>query len=107
MNALVAVAIAAMPAIGGAATVTEAIDSSLAAAADECCGHGGMPCDQRRHDKDGCASIAACAVKCFNYVGVSSCAAPFAPAGTVPLEICATPALVSHTDPPPFPPPRA
>lgn len=106
VTAIVAIAIAVLPAVGGAMAVAKAVESSLTAAADECCEHHGMPCDQSRHAMDDCGSAAACAAKCFNFVGISACEVSFVTVGAVPVAISAMPAFEPHTDPPPFPPPR-
>jgi hypothetical protein len=113
LSILLAFAIAVLPALGGAVSVVKAVESATvtaAVAADECCDHQDIPGDSHQHHgigMDDCASLAACAAKCFVYAGVAPVeAAPFVTVA-IALTISPSPAFVSHSDPPPFPPPRA
>lgn len=103
---IVAFAVAVLPAVGGAVRVAKAMEAASMASAEQCCEHGAQPCEQDRHATDDCASIAVCAVKCFNFAGLAACDVSYVPAGAVAVTIPAAPIFVSHTDPPPFPPPR-
>ena len=114
---IVALAVAVLPFVGGAMRVAKAMEGpampAAMAAADQPCehaahsrDHAAQPCDQDRHDADDCGSTAACAAKCFNFAGLTPCDISYAPAGTMPVATSAPAAFVSHTDPPPFPPPR-
>jgi hypothetical protein len=114
LSVLLAIAVAVLPALGGAVSVVKAVESAAAAVmvADECCEHQGIPCDSppqhhHRGAMDDCASLAACAAKCFGYAGVAPVEVAWFDVVAVVLTVSPSPAFVSHTDPPPFPPPRA
>jgi hypothetical protein len=111
LSMLMAIAIAVLPAIGGAVSVVKAVESATTAmaASDDCCEQGGMPGDPKDHHgaMDDCASLAACAAKCFNYAGVSAGEVTYVEIAVATLTVAPSPALVSFTDPPPFPPPRS
>jgi hypothetical protein len=113
LSILLAIAIAVLPALGGAVSVVKAVESATAAmmVADECCEHQGIPCDsQQQHHggaMDDCASLAACAAKCFGYAGVAPVEVAQFDVVAVALTVSPSPAFVSHSEPPPFPPPRS
>jgi hypothetical protein len=112
LSILLAIAIAVLPALGGAVSVVKAVESAAAAmmVEDECCEHQGTCDPQQQHHRgamDDCASLAACAAKCFAYAGVAPADVAQFDVVAVALTISPSPAFVSHRDPPPFPPPRA
>ena len=108
LTMILAFSVAILPAVGGAVTVAKAVESSFAVSAQDCCEHHGTPCDQGQGHgtMDDCASTAACATHCFNFAGASAWDVPYAPVETGLVTSFAGPAVVSHSDPPPFPPPR-
>lgn len=105
---ILALAVAVLPAVGGAVSVAKAVESSVSASAEDCCEHHGMPCDQGHSHgaMDDCASMAACAAHCFNFTGVSAAGVFYAPVEAALVTSFTSPAVASHSDPPPFPPPR-
>jgi hypothetical protein len=111
LSILLATAIAVLPALGGAVSIVKAVESAAVAmmVADECCEHQGIPCDSQQHHRgamDDCASLAACVAKCFAYAGVAPVEVAQFDVVAVVLTMLPSPAFVSHSDPPPFPPPR-
>jgi hypothetical protein len=113
LSVLLAFAIALLPALGGAGSVVKVVESATAAmmVANECCEHHGTPCEsQEQHHRgamDDCVSLAACAAKCFGYAAVAPVDVGQFDVVAVVLTISPSPAFVSHSDPPPFPPPRS
>ena len=97
--AVLAVAVALLPTLGG----TAAAVAMAAASTVDCC-HDGAPCDDGPAVDD-CASMSVCAVKCFSFVGVFDGAALRAPVASA-VTILAVAAAVSQAIPPPLRPPR-
>lgn len=97
--AVVAIAVALLPTIGGMAAAA----SMQAASTSDCC-HDHGACDDGAAVGD-CASLAVCAVKCFNFVGMTDAGAPLSFAAKA-VAIPAAPTAVSQAIPPPLRPPR-
>jgi hypothetical protein len=75
------------------------------------CIHHGAAHERGARDKgqkadDGCASMAACAVKCFSYAGTVLPGIAPAPTAWRLAPVTAAGLLVVHTGSPPFRPPR-
>jgi hypothetical protein len=101
--ALIATSVAMLPVAGGMARAA-ATGISLSAMPADCCPHA-KPCEKK--SSDDCASMAGCALKCFNFFGT------MAPSAVVRLTPAAdlAPMLVnlrfdSNPTAPPPPPPR-
>ena len=97
--AILAIAVALLPTIGGMAAAA----SVQAVSVSDCC-HDQFPCDDGPALGD-CAAMSACAVKCFNFVGLPVVAIVPAVVATA-VAIPASPAAVSQAIPPPLRPPR-
>jgi hypothetical protein len=105
---VIALSVAILPAASGAALTFKPMDMSPAEMSvsepmSDCCDHDSAPCHKPKGD---CASMAACALKCFNFTGlefsgiafpiISNSAMPAVAESTVPLAAAI----------PPFRPPR-
>jgi hypothetical protein len=106
---LVVASVALLPMAGGALAGVNHSDTAIMASSapmPDCCEHDATPCDQPHKSMGDCASMAACALKCFNFT------ATVAPEMSLSAPIAAVvPVLVSQrTDSqlgiPPFRPPR-
>lgn len=104
--ALVALAVALTPVIAGAVVVAKPADAMTtdASAPMHDCDHA-MP-GHHPMPGDDCASIAACAVKCFNYTGTVLPDPSFPPRPTMPQPTAASDAVPPSLGHPPFRPPR-
>jgi hypothetical protein len=60
---LIALSVATLPAAGGVAAIAQSADMSMPVSMDDC-DRAVMPCHKAMDD---CQSMAACALKCFNY----------------------------------------
>jgi hypothetical protein len=102
---LIAASVALLPAVGAAAFKLQSPDASETSAAEpehDCCPPAANPCGKAM---DNCASMAACALKCFSFAGVSSpLQYPLSVAGLVPL--LQSDGFRAQTGSPPFRPPR-
>jgi hypothetical protein len=97
---LVAMSVAMLPFAGGMARAMSH-DTSLTAPQADCCPHG-KPCE-----KNDCGSLAGCALKCFNFAGITVSGVVSKPNA----EAVVSPALAgltphSNLTAPPLPPPR-
>jgi len=97
--AILAIAVALLPTIGGMAAAA----SAHAVSASDCC-HDQSPCDEGPAVDD-CAAMSVCAVKCFNFVGLPEMAIVAVVVATT-VAMPASPAAVSQAIPPPLRPPR-
>jgi hypothetical protein len=100
---LIALSVAALPAVGGGAFASPSQDAAMASM-DDCPHHQRAPSDKAMDD---CCAMAACALKCFNFSGfaVSDLVYPSRVATIEPPLV--SEALRSHTGSPPFRPPRS
>jgi hypothetical protein len=107
---LIALSVATLPAAGSAALVAKSADMSESdvsmseSMSMQDCDHAVMPCHK---GMDGCQSMAACALKCFNFSqsGVSILRFPLVL--TDRLFASAEAPVPSQPSSPPFRPPRA
>ena len=106
---LVAVAVALLPASGGAAFAAEhdGTHSRAAVALTMADADDAVPCDHGRSTVADCGSLAFCALKCFTYAGLSvpTIATPFAVACAPPVP--PIDGVDSRDGAPPCRPPRA
>ena len=111
LTLLVVLSVAILPVASSAALTFDKPDGGMSAMSTaqptiDCC--DGMPCDgQDNHSKNDCASMAACALHCFNFAPIEffRIALPLTHASVVPPV-----SEVSHTSDAgsaPFRPPRA
>ena len=110
--ALLAVALATLPAtVGFAASVTAATDMSVTQAMPDCDHHQHQhqaPSKQSQKSADHAACMAACAAICFGFTAFDvSGIAYAAPAGAALKPLRASTAISSLMGSPPFRPPRA
>jgi hypothetical protein len=98
---LIAVSVAMLPIAGGAVAAFNAAQFSAPATA-----HHGSPCDETSKAVDDCASIAVCAVKCFNYAGTVLPVVLVVPVGSLLYPVRDGRLLLSQIGSPPFRPPR-
>jgi hypothetical protein len=97
---VIALSVALLPAVGGAAAA-KAVNSSAMAMHDGC----DTPADPCT-DKGGCTAMAVCAAKCFGYTGGAIAvvdAMPF----VVTCRLEPAERVTPHMGSPPFRPPRA
>jgi hypothetical protein len=99
---LIALSVAMLPAAGGIAATAQSVDMSMSASMDDC-ERSVMPCHKPMDD---CQLMAACALKCFNFSGMtySVMLFPIALADMTP-SFSADP-FRGQTSSPPFRPPR-
>jgi hypothetical protein len=100
---LVALSVAMLPFASGA-SVPSSIDILASGSMPDGCDHGAP--DDASKAGDDCASMAACAAKCFNYAGTTASDATVAPIGSNLRPVGDSGLVVSQTRAPPFRPPR-
>jgi hypothetical protein len=97
---LIALSVALLPAASGSAVASAA--SAVTAVDHDCCPTPDTPCDKAM---DGCASMAACALKTLNLMAAAPTAALFVSGAALqPWRISHS--LDSERGPPPLRPPR-
>ena len=104
---IIAVALAVLPAFGGAVSVARTVETALAAPVEECCGHGathGKPCQNTAKMPQDC-SLACCAISCV-YPGTAGFGIVYAPVARTLDPIHDSDAVISRATSPPFRPPR-
>jgi len=102
---LIALSVAILPAASSAAFILKAQDATEMSAADpmhDCCPPKVNPCDKTTDD---CASMAACAMKCFGYSGSTS-PLMYLPTHADTVTLFESGNFHSQTGSPPFRPPR-
>jgi len=102
---LIALSVAMLPAAAGARPSVKPTDLTAMSAMEDmdCCPHKANPCDKGMDD---CASMAACALKCFSFATPSFSSIVFSSASAkMPASIASNP-FASQTGSPPFRPPR-
>jgi hypothetical protein len=103
---LIALAVALLPAAGGAGVNVQSpapADTSVMEGMPDCCPPTANLCEKAMDD---CATMATCALKCFSFVGTSSTVVFPSTFATMTASFAAKP-LSSQTGSPPFRPPRA
>jgi hypothetical protein len=112
LTLLIAISVALLPAAGGAAVAVKSSDMAAMTAARampasgdmaECCPHQTNPCGKAA---DNCASMAACALKWFNFCGTDFSALIFPPVGSALKPLLMSQNVPTQSGAPPFRPPR-
>jgi hypothetical protein len=104
LTLLIALAVAMLPAAGGAGVKSPA-PAGMSAMEDmpDCCPQKADPCEKAMVD---CAAMATCTLKCFSFVGAASSIIVF-PSTFASMTIpFAANSFASQTGSPPFRPPR-
>jgi hypothetical protein len=99
---LIAVSVATLPIAGGAASIAQTDNMSMSEPMVDC-DHPVMPCHKAMDD---CRSMAACALKCFNFSGTSFSILSFPVALNERMPAFADGPFRPQTSSPPFRPPR-
>jgi hypothetical protein len=102
---LIALAVALLPAAGGAGVKSPApAGMSVMEDMPDCCPYKADPCEKAM---DNCGTMATCALKCFSFAGTaSSIIVSPSTFASITISFAANP-LSSQTGSPPFRPPRA
>ena len=105
---IIALSIAILPATAGFAAASKAVQTSLSATVPDCDHHRSLPSAPTPKSRDGCDSMAGCALKCFTttVVGFSSVAV-ITSASTALEHSRASDQIASSIGSPPFRPPRS
>lgn len=109
-TALVALSVATLPAaIGFAAGATTAMEISASPAMPDCDHHHhNAPGGKTQKSMDDCASMAGCALKCFNFTGTILAGIAYSSSASAALKpVHASNIFASQMGSPPFRPPRA
>jgi hypothetical protein len=102
---LIAFSVATLPLAGGAAFAAKAGEMSASDVMHEGCDHSSPSKDNSKSVND-CASIAACAAKCFGCAGTALSHLGFVPIQSTPQPVRDGDVVVSQIGNPPFRPPR-
>lgn len=103
---LVALSVAMLPAAGSAGVSVkspEAAGISMTEDMSDCCPHQANPCEKSMDD---CGAMAACALKCFSFLGTSAVIVFPSAFAKMTASFAANP-FCSQAGSPPFRPPRA
>ena len=109
-TALVALSVATLPAaIGFAAGATTAMEISASPTMPDCDHHHhNAPGGKTQKFMDDCASMAGCALKCFNFTGTILAGIAYSSSASAALKpVHASNIFASQMGSPPFRPPRA
>ena len=109
-TALVALSVATLPAaIGFAAGATTVMEISAPTAMPDCDHHHhNAPGGKTQKSMDDCASMAGCALKCFNFTGTILAGIAYSLSASAALKpVHASNIFASQMGSPPFRPPRA
>ena len=101
---LIAASVALLPAVGGAAfdsTTHDAAEMSATGPMHDCCPPAANPCDM-----GDCGSMAACALKCFSFVGGMSSPLDHLALLAGPMPLFGSGPFYARASIPPFRPPR-
>ena len=107
---LVALAVATLPtATGFASGATTAMEISASPAMPDCDHHHhNAPGGKTQKSMDDCASMAGCALKCFNFTGTILAGIAYSSSASAALKpVHASNIFASQMGSPPFRPPRA
>ena len=104
---VIALSVAMVPAAGGFAAASYTMEVSAPEAMPDCGHHHHAPIDKTQKRTNDCASMAGCALKCFNFTGVVFSGIAFSATAGAALD----PIRMSDDIPPrmdglPFRPPR-
>ena len=106
---LVALAVAMLPtATGFASGAMTAMEISASPAMPDCDHHHNAPGGKTQKSMDDCASMAGCALKCFNFTGTILAGIAYSSSASAALKpVHASNIFASQMGSPPFRPPRA
>jgi hypothetical protein len=107
---LIALSVATLPAaIGFASGATTAMEISASPAMPDCDHHHhNAPGGKTQKSMDDCASMAGCALKCFNFTGTILAGIAYSSSASAALKpVHASNIFASQMGSPPFRPPRA
>jgi hypothetical protein len=99
---LIGLSVATLPVAGAVAAIAQPADMSMSESMDDC-DRPVMPCHKAMDD---CQSMAACALKCFNFSGTSFSILSFPLVLTDRAPAFADGPFHPQTSSPPFRPPR-
>jgi hypothetical protein len=104
---MVAFSVAMLPAAGGFAAASHMKEMSASAAMPDCGHHHHAPIDKTQKHTNDCASMAACALKCFNFTGITFAGLAFSSAAGAALDpIRVSDDIPARMEGLPFRPPR-
>jgi hypothetical protein len=108
---VISVSVAVMPAAAGAMPVAKSSPNGISelapfATMPDDCQHHASPGHHGSKAADDCASMAACAVKCFNYAGTDLPGIALVPTASRLQPVAAGGVVASKIGSPPFRPPR-
>jgi len=104
---VIALSVAMLPAASGFAAGSKTMAVSVAEAMPDCGHHHHAPIDKTEKRTNDCASMAGCALKCFNFTGITFAGIAFAsPAGAALDPIRVSDDIPARMDGLPFRPPR-
>jgi hypothetical protein len=106
---LFALSVATLPAtLGFAAVASTATEISASEAMPDCEHHHNAPGGKTQKSMDDCASMAGCALKCFNFTGTILAGIAYSSSASAALKpVHASNIFASQMGSPPFRPPRA
>jgi hypothetical protein len=104
---VIALSVAMLPAAGGFAAGSYTMEVSAFKAIPDCGRQHHAPIDKTQKRTNNCASMAGCALKCFNFTGVTFSAIAFSSPARAALDpIRASDDIPPRMDGLPFRPPR-
>jgi hypothetical protein len=105
---VVALSVATLPATAGFAASSKTMEVSASETVPDCGHHHHAPSDKTQKTANDCASMAGCALKCFNFTGVTFSGIAFlSPVGAALEPLRVNDRVLSRTGGLPFRPPRA
>ena len=105
---VVALSVATLPATAGFAASSKTMEVSASETVPDCGHDHHAPSDKTQKAANDCASMAGCALKCFNFIGVTfSGIALLSPVGATLEPLRVNDRVLSRTGGLPFRPPRA
>ena len=104
---VVATSVVMLPATGGFAAGSKAMELTVSESVPDCAHDHDLPNNTTQKRTDGCDSMAGCALKCFTITEVSFSSVSFLPAANTALvHIRTSDNISSRMGSPPFRPPR-
>jgi hypothetical protein len=105
---VVALSVATLPMGGGFIANSKTMEMSASVAVPDCGHHHHAPSNKTQKTANDCASMAGCALKCFNFTGLTLSRIAFSsPAGAALDPIRVSDDVLPRTGTLPFRPPRA
>ena len=104
---LISLSVVTLPAAAGFAVNVPTASKMPASVAMPDCSHNKVPSGQTQKTTDNCASMAACALTCFNFTGTALSGFVYLPPSNTALKPARITAnVLSRMESPPFRPPR-